>query len=397
MAGAHDRTRMASGLHDMTQVLLARLKRLVTADPDESFGVPGAIFAVACPNGDHAVAALGSDAAGVPLGESTFLTLASTSKLALGLVMLRLVERGAIELDAELSRYLPEAEASRSPDVTIRRLLSHTSGLPLEVRHSLSEPPGAIDWRSGLRWPNELAAACLQTPLATEPCAYFQYSNVGYGLLALVAERVTGRTSGELVQEEVATPLGIDLILGDVPEQPMMALADVPGPYAGGKFDPYLSRSTLRIGLPWRGMVSNIRGLLQLVRAYGDHGGLIDPTLARVARGDQVGGVSGGYRTTEAFLGIGPSRRIVWDQVAWGLAVEVQGGKEPHWAPSWLPRSVGQIGSTGCLAWYDPDSHVAWAIAGARTTEKGWLIRHGTRIAQSAFEAAGVSPPSRRR
>lgn len=195
-------------------VLLNRLKRLVTENPHDSFGIPGAIFAVAGPTGSHKSVSLGVDAQGNPIDCDSLFPLASTSKLALGLLILGLIDEGALSLDVELRRYLPDAAASFSPGVTIRTLLSHTSGLPLEIRHELSKSPGTVDWRSELRWPGELAAACLQTPLATSPGAYFQYSNVGYGPLALAAERVTGSISAALIQQRVAVPLQINLLLG---------------------------------------------------------------------------------------------------------------------------------------------------------------------------------------
>lgn len=375
------------------RLLRDRLARLLSDNPADLFGVSGAVLAVAGPSGAITKVAAGTDAAGDSVDTDSIFPLASASKLALGLLILALVDEGALELDGELGRYLPDAAAAHHPDVTISRLLAHSSGLPLEIRHELSTPPGRIDWRSGLRWPGELAAACLHTELTTAPGAVFQYSNVGYGLLALAAERVTGQSTAALIQQRVALPLGIELFLGCETDRSPMALADVPGPYAGTPYDPYCSPAAMGIGFPWRGMFSNIQGLLELIWAYRDEGPVISAASARRARSDQSGQLSGGYLTTDAFLGIGESRRLVWERASWGLAVEVQGGKEPHWAPSWLPLSVGQIGSSGCLAWYDPDSGVAWAIAGARTTEKGWLVRHGARIARTALEAAGATPP----
>jgi CubicO group peptidase (beta-lactamase class C family) len=334
---------------------------------------------------------LGVDAQGEPIQADSLFALTSTSKLALALLVLRLVEDGELEIDGELALYLPRAAAAAINGVTIRRLLSHTSGLPLEVRNNFSSPPGTITWDPDLRWPGALASACLETELSTPPGVFFQYSNVGYGLLALAAERITGSTSATLIEERIAAPLGIELYLGRPTPRPPIALVDVPGPHSGTSLDPYTSRTAMMIGFPWRGMFSNIDGLLALVRAYCEDSSLISADTARLAQADQAGGLPGGYRTTEAFLGIGKSRKIVWDSVSWGLGIEVQGGKEPHWAPSSLPDSWGQIGSSGCLAWYDTKSSVAWAIAGARTTEKGWLVRHGTRIAKSAIQSADAN------
>jgi hypothetical protein len=98
--------------------------------------------------------------------------------------------------------------------------------------------------------------------------------------------------------------------------------------------------------------------------------------------------VNGGFPSNDAFIAHHPSRPITWSPCPWGLAIELQGGKQPHWALPTLPRSFGQIGSSGCLAWHDPESGVSWAFAGARTTESGWLVRHGARITQSALAAA---------
>jgi hypothetical protein len=125
-----------------------------------------------------------------------------------------------------------------------------------------------------------------------------------------------------------------------------------------------------------------------LVRAYLDNSSVISPEMAAKARSNRNGELPGGFVAEHVFLGHGPSRPVAWSPCEWGLAVEVQGGKEPHWAPSNLPQSFGQIGSSGCLAWADPESGVAWAIFGARATHSGWLLRHGARIAQTALAAA---------
>jgi len=73
------------------------------------------------------------------------------------------------------------------------------------------------------------------------------------------------------------------------------------------------------------------------------------------------------------------------------LGVEVQGAKKPHWAPATLPKSFGQIGSSGCIGWCDSDSGIAWALLGARSTESGWPVIHGPRIAAAAFSSVAAA------
>ncbi len=371
--------------------MIARLDKIVSTRAGSPFGLPGAVFAVATRDGAVTVVAKGEDALGRPIKERALFPLASASKLATGLVILSLIDAGVLLLDAAIGAYLPEAAAARTDGVTIRRLLCHTSGLPLEVPHELSSPPGNLKWNEELRWPGALADACLAAGADRPPASAVQYSNVAYGLLALAAERVTGSPFADLLRRTVSQPLGIEAYLGDIGDRETIAVSDIPSPFAGTSLEPYNSRMALRVGAPWVSLVTDARGLLALVRAYAEGGALLSDEMSREAGRDQTGGLSGGFGTTEAFLGHGPSRSIIWSPCPWGLAVEVQGGKEPHWAPPALPNSFGQIGSSGCLAWFDRDSGVAWAAMGARTTESGWLLRHGARLAQAALAAAGAA------
>ena len=214
-----------------------------------------------------------------------------------------------------------------------------------------------------------------------------QYSNIGYGLLGLAAERVTGQVLSQLMDAEVFEPLGIEAYIDRLPDRGTIMIGDIPSPAVGTIAEPYNSEMSRLNGAPWANTTSNAHGLLALVRGYTEVGGLLSPELAREAQRDQTGSVSGGFVSTDAFLGHGPSRSAVWSPCPWGLSIEVQGGKKPHWGPATLPASFGQIGSSGCLAWYDPASDTAWALLGARTTESGWLLWHGARIAQTALAA----------
>jgi CubicO group peptidase (beta-lactamase class C family) len=217
---------------------------------------------------------------------------------------------------------------------------------------------------------------------------------VGFGLLGLAAERVSGAPFAHLMELEVFKPLGITAYIARLPERRPIVIGDIPSPLVGTAAEPYNSDMSLVCGTPWANVISDVKGLLTLTRAYGEDGGLLSHELSIQAQTDQTEGVGGGFASNAAFLGHGPSRTIAWDNCAWGLSIELQGGKLPHWAPNNLPKSFGQIGSSGCLAWCDPESGTAWAIIGPRTTESGWLLRHGGRIAQTALTFAAEEPSS---
>jgi CubicO group peptidase (beta-lactamase class C family) len=373
-----------------------RLKRIVTSRTDNAFGVSGAVFGIMGADGSIHIEALGVDAAGTAMSPCSYMPIASASKLATGLLILILAEQGALDLDAEIGTYLPEAAAAKVAGVTIRRLLSHTSGLPVEYRHELSEPMGSLQWREGLIWPGDFAGQCLEYVPELRPGTLVQYSNLAFNLLGLVSSRVTARPLADDLDLLVFRPLKVQACLGRLPSQHVIQVADVPSPYAGTSLEPYNGTTARLSGAPATGVLTNAEGLLKLVRAYAPHSSLLSEQMSALARSDHAAGLSGGFTSTEAFIGHLPPKPIEWTPCPWGLSIELQGGKAPHWAPQSMPTSFGQIGSSGCLAWHDPETQVSWALMGARTTYSGWLVRHGARIAQSALQAAsGLSTAAR--
>lgn len=382
-------TKHASAVPDAAP-LESLLEHMVTSDRTVRFGIPGAVLGVSTAEGATTIVTLGTAANGVPIAADSLFPLNSATKLATGLLILRFVDEQKLALDAPLGTYLPEARAARTPGVTIRSLLNHTSGLTLEPPHDMSQPPGSlVVYREGIRWPGELAQACLAAEPAQPPGHGVRYSNIGYGLLGLVAERVGGAPFAELLQQQVLQPLKIEGYFGTLSNRTPMAVGvwDMPSPYLGSALEPFNSRTWYLLGAPWMSLTVTVTGALALVRAYLDGSGLLRPETASMARSDQTQGLAGGFPTKEPFIGRYWSKSIAWDPCAWGLGVEVQGGKKPHWAPAWLPRSFGQIGSSGSIAWCDPDSGIAWALLGARSTDSGWLVAHGPRIASAAFAA----------
>lgn len=146
------------------------------------------------------VLTLGVDASQQPMTPATLFPVASVTKLATSLAVLRLVDRGMVALDDRLSAHVPDAAAARAP-ITIRALLSHTAGMPLDL------PAAQAPYRLNLNWA-ALAEACLATFPEQAPVERVQYSNVGYGLLALAGRvgrrgwlcRTAGRTGADAIR-----------------------------------------------------------------------------------------------------------------------------------------------------------------------------------------------------
>src|SRR5690349_14155497 len=94
--------------------------------------VPGIVIAAAPGTGDPDFLVLGSDGGGRSLAADSLFPVASISKLAVALAVLRLVEAGELALDDPLARHLRDAASAREGP-TLRDLLRHTGGLPDDV------------------------------------------------------------------------------------------------------------------------------------------------------------------------------------------------------------------------------------------------------------------------
>jgi beta-lactamase class C len=281
-----------------TEEQLHTLARRITDQPDRHFCVPGLAVIVAPDDGPVTSLTVGVDGAGDAIRDDTLFPIASASKLALGLAVLQLIDAGVIALDDPLGKFLPDAAAAR-PGVTIRALLSHTSGLPLEYDLSLTPYNQRIDWY-------QISRACLATHLAHDPNSRVQYSNVGFALLALVLERVTGKDFKLVLEESVFEPLGVEAYIGrSLPRCPAFVI-DMDSPYFGTELEPYNSDFWFRLGTPWAGIYSTAAGLLALLLEYTKLQGGI-PSLASALR-TRLGG-SRARGGSDWSLG-GPSARI---------------------------------------------------------------------------------------
>lgn len=329
--------------------------RSVIEEVMRSRSVPGIVIAVARGDDDPDHIVAGTDAAGRPLTPDTLIPVASITKLATALAVLRLAASGRVSLDDPLARHLPEAASARE-GVNLRTLLCHVAGLPYDL------PEEAAPYRPGLDWP-ALRSACLATPVAMAPLSQVSYSNVGPGLLAIVVERAVGKSFPEALSDLVLSPLGIEAYLGDEPPRAPARVAGLRGEHAGTDLEPFNSHFWHSLALPWGGLVTTAAGALALVRAFaGMPAGFVPPALLTEATRDQTGGLPGGLWEP-----------LLWPRCPWGLGVELRGEKSPHWTPSIAsPSSFGHAGSSGCLAWYDPATETAWAILGPRVFGDWW-------------------------
>lgn len=140
---------------------------------------------------------------GVPLRTDHLFRIASHSKTFTATAVLRLVEQGRLRLEDRLGDLVTELADDPIGRAAVRELLEHTSG-------ALRDGLDGDFWQERRAFPDrdELLAMVRVAP-KSEPGERFTYSNLGYGLLGLVIEAVTGVSYGEAMTALIIEPLGL--------------------------------------------------------------------------------------------------------------------------------------------------------------------------------------------
>jgi CubicO group peptidase (beta-lactamase class C family) len=160
-----------------------------------------------------------------PWTENTITNVFSTTKTMTALAALALVDRGELDLDANVAAYWPEFAANGKAAIKVRQLLSHTSGV------SGWEQP--ITLEDVYDWDKSTALLAVQAPW-WEPGTASGYHMLNYGhLIGEVIRRITGQRLGEYFAAHIAGPLGADFHIG-LPESEFDRVANVAPPPGSG-------------------------------------------------------------------------------------------------------------------------------------------------------------------
>jgi CubicO group peptidase (beta-lactamase class C family) len=147
----------------------------------------------------------------VPWAENTITCVFSTTKTMTAMAALVLVDRGALDLDAKVAMYWPEFAARGKAGITVRQLLSHTSGV------SGWDQPVTIE--DVYDWDKSTAMLAAQAPW-WEPGTASGYHALTYGhLIGEVIRRITGQRLGKFFAAEIAGPLSADFHIGLPPSE----------------------------------------------------------------------------------------------------------------------------------------------------------------------------------
>jgi D-alanyl-D-alanine carboxypeptidase len=179
---------------------------------------PGAVLSVIVADGTRCVVPVGfaDIESQAPMRRDSRMLAASIGKTLVAAVTLRLEHEGLLSLDDPVSRWLGnEPYFKRLPNargMTIRHLLSHTSGLPDHVHsEAFAKALAAMVGTDRHFTPKQLLGFVLDEPPLFEPGAKFAYSDTSYIVLGLVLEKAAKRSYYELAEQYFVRPLGLAL------------------------------------------------------------------------------------------------------------------------------------------------------------------------------------------
>lgn len=139
----------------------------------------------------------------VPNTTNTVFGIGSMSKSFTSMLAFKLIQEGKLKIDNKIINYLPEYRKETGNKVTIRHLLTHTSGIP-----SYTALPNV--WEDSMQTaysPDYILKQFGSRDLEFEPGKKYKYGNTGYFILALIIERITGRSLSDLLNEQIFIPL----------------------------------------------------------------------------------------------------------------------------------------------------------------------------------------------
>lgn len=145
----------------------------------------------------------------VPVTAETIFQSGSVGKQFTATAVMLQVEDGKLALDDSITKYFTDAPPSWRP-ITVRHLLTHTSGIPDYETEAASLGSGVqvVDYRRDYT-EEEMTKIAYGMPLKFAPGSRWSYSNTGYVLLGILIHKVSGRFYGDVLKDRVFTPLGM--------------------------------------------------------------------------------------------------------------------------------------------------------------------------------------------
>ncbi|MDB5559334.1 MAG: serine hydrolase [Enterovirga sp.] len=324
-----------------------------------------------------------------PWQDDTIVIMNSVAKSMCAISVHMLIDRGLVDFDAPVATYWPEFAQAGKAGVLVRHVLSHTDGV-LFCDHA--EPGSWFDWEAHIR------ALEKQEP-AWEPGKGGAYNSVNIGyLLGEIVRRVTGRSVGTFIREEITGPLGADYQIGLRPDEVARVSDMHPNPKNGffaiaGDAETPLGRAFK--SAPTIGYFQNIREIREIeVPSFGGHGNAraVARVYAMLAGNGEIDGIR--LLSAEA---VARASQLVWEHDCIMTRRPLRMGygfmhNETETAPMGENRAAfGHTGTGGAFTWCDRDRAMSFAYCTNFQREGPGI---GPRGASLSVAAGGGPRPS---
>jgi CubicO group peptidase (beta-lactamase class C family) len=269
---------------------------------------------------------------------NTIFLLASITKPMTAIGMMVLADRGELKIEDPVHKFIPEFTEGDRKDITIKHILSHTSGLPDQLSEN-------VELRQRLAPLEEFVKLSIKTPLLFKPGTEVKYQSMGLLLASEVAQRITKKPFRDFLKEVVFAPLGMNhtaLGVGDfkIAETAQSQVDKAPALYGGGDNSTWdwNSQYWRDLGAPWGGAHSTGGDLTKLLNYFLDPDDrVLKPATAQSMIVDHNRGLN----------------------KPWGIGFAVEPGS---FAKGCSDRTFGHSGATGTLFWADPATKLTFVM-----------------------------------
>ncbi len=296
-----------------------------------------------------------------PINDQSRFLIASLTKPMVAMAVLLLVERGEIALNQRVSDIVPEFKGANKRQITVKHILTHTSGLPDMLPNNRE-----------LRAANSPLSKFVSETSATEmafPCGQnSQYQSMGFALLGPVIENVTGLPYAKFIQQELFDKLGMSRtalgLQGDDLNDDNIAEPRVPADQVEEVNWNWNSHYWRTFGAPWGGVLATCEDVSKFCRCMLTRGqtpsgtSLFNPSTVETATTNRLRDFPDIPEPIRRTRGWGYGWRMNWADHR-GSFGDFLG-----------PKVYGHWGATGTLFWLDPETETAVVLLSSQPYDR---------------------------